>query len=98
MTATKEQRDQFWAMIKQWQQSGLTQIAFCKQNDISYHVFHYWFKLYKLEEKITSPFLPVTITPPVTQQQITIKGSNGIQLQVPMTDKCVGFLKQLLLC
>ena len=98
MHATKEQRAQFLAMIKQWQQSGLSQKLFCTNNNIAYHVFHYWYGVYKSEQKSTGTFLPVNITPPIAQEQITIKGNNGIQLQVPMTDKSVRFIKQLLLC
>lgn len=97
MHATKEQRTQFLAMIKQWQQSGLSQKVFCTENNIAYHVFHYWYGVYKSDQKSTGIFLPVKITPPVTQEQITIKGNSGIQLQVPMTDKSVRFIKQLLL-
>ena len=98
MPATKEQRTQFLAMIKQWQQSGLSQKLFCTENNIAYHVFHYWYRAYKSEQKSTGTFLPVNITPPETQEQITIKGNSGIQLHVSMTDKSVRFIKQLLLC
>ena len=97
MHATKEQRTQFLAMIKQWQQSGLSQKVFCTENNIAYHVFHYWYGVYKSDQKSTGSFLPVKITTPVTEEQITIKGNSGIQLQVPMTDKSVRFIKQLLL-
>ena len=97
MQAKKEQRAQNLEMIKQWQQSGTTQKAFCVANNIAYHVFHYWYGVYRSEQKTTSTFLPVNITPPVNQGQITITGLSGIQLQVPMTDQSVGFIKQLLL-
>lgn len=98
MHATKEQRAQFLAMIEQWQQSGLSQKVFCTENKIVYHVFHYWYGIYKSEQKSTGTFLPVNIIPPAAQEQITIKGNSVIQLQVPLTDKSVRFIKQLLLC
>ena len=97
MQATKEQRAQFLAMIKQWQQSGLSQKVFCEDNNIAYHVFHYWYGVYRSEQKSTGTFLPVGITGPAVQEQITLKGQSGIQLQVSMTDKSVRFIKQLLL-
>lgn len=97
MHATKEQRAQFLAMIKQWQQSGLSQKVFCIDNNIAYHVFHYWYGVYKSEQKSTGSFLPVNITSPVVQEQITLKGHSGIRLQVPLTDQSVQFIKQLLL-
>ena len=97
MHATKEQRAQFLAMIQQWQQSGLSQKVFCADKKIAYHVFHYWYGVYKSEQKSTGTFLPVSVTAPVAREQITLKGHSGIQLQVPMTDKSVRFVKQLLL-
>jgi|SRR5664279_1770720 len=97
MHATKEQRAQFLAMIKQWQQSGLSQKLFCTENNIAYHVFHYWYGVYKSEQISPESFLPVNVTSVAAQEQITISGLRGIQLQVPMTDKSVRFIKQLLL-
>lgn len=40
-------REQMFSMISNWQQSGLSQKAFCSQHDIPYHVFHYWYKVYR---------------------------------------------------
>lgn len=97
MRATKEQRTQFMAMINEWKQSGLSQKKFCVSNNTAYHVFHYWYGVYKSEQKPTGSFLPVSITPPVIQEQITISAYSGIQLQVPLTDQSVRFIKQLLL-
>jgi len=96
MHATKEQRAQFLAMINRWQQSSLSQKAFCTENKIAYHVFHYWYGVYKSEQKPSGTFLPVNITP-ITQEQIILKGHSGIELQVPITDRSVRFIKQLLL-
>jgi len=96
MHATKEQRAQFLAMINQWQQSSLSQKAFCTENKIAYHVFHYWYGVYKSEQKPSGTFLPVNITQ-VAQEQIILKGHSGIELQVPITDRSVRFIKQLLL-
>src|SRR3954449_6413246 len=40
-------REQMFSMITSWQQSGLSQKAFCQQNNIGYHVFHYWYKCFR---------------------------------------------------
>jgi hypothetical protein len=97
MHATKEQRSQFLSMIRQWQQSGLSQKVFCANNNMAYHVFHYWYGVYKSEPKSSGAFLPVNIAPTVSPEQIMISGLSGIQLQVPLTDQSVRFIKQLLL-
>jgi hypothetical protein len=97
MRAENEQRSQYMAMIRQWQQSGLSQKQFCTGNNIRYHVFHYWYKVYKSEQNATNSFLPVNIKSVARQEQITITGLNGLQVGLPFCDQAAGFIKQLLL-
>jgi len=33
--------------ISGWQQSGLTQKAWCEKNNVAYATFHYWYKRYR---------------------------------------------------
>ncbi len=40
-------RQQMFDMIICWQQSGLSQKAYCQQHNIRYHVFHYWYKCFR---------------------------------------------------
>jgi hypothetical protein len=47
MHATETRRQEMFSMIANWQQSGLTQKAYCIQNNIAYYVFHYWYKCYR---------------------------------------------------
>lgn len=35
-----------FSLIEVWKSSGKTQIEFCKEKDIAYHKFHYWFRKY----------------------------------------------------
>lgn len=35
--------------VRLWQQSGLTQKAWCEQNNVGYGTFHYWYKQYREE-------------------------------------------------
>jgi hypothetical protein len=96
MQDKKEHRLQKLQMIDQWQQSGLSQKSFCAANGIAYHVFHYWYGVYRSDKSTSGSFLPLQIQHPKNDQQITITGINGIQLQVPFTDQAVCFVKQLL--
>ena len=97
MQTKKEERAQCLEMISKWQQSGLTQKAFCTDNNIRYHIFHYWYKVYRTEQNVTSPFLPVNIKSIARQEQITITGLNGLQVRLQLTGQAVGFIKELLL-
>ena len=47
MQYDEQVQQQMFSMINEWQQSSLTQKAFCEQQSIRYHVFHYWYKRYR---------------------------------------------------
>ena len=47
MQSKEEIREQKFLMIEAWQQSGLSQKAWCSQETIAYHSFHYWYKKYR---------------------------------------------------
>ena len=97
MQSKKAQKAINLQMISMWQQSGLTQKAFCATNNIPYHVFHYWYRVYRSNQNPNSSFLPVNITSSAVHEQITITGVSGIKVQFELTDQSVGFIKQLLL-
>jgi hypothetical protein len=44
---SKGNQQQMFDRILQWQRSGLSQKAWCKQNDITYSSFHYWYKRFR---------------------------------------------------
>ena len=96
MQDKQEHRSQKLQMIDQWQQSGLSQKAFCQANGIAYHVFHYWYGVYRSDKNPSGSFLPLQIQHPKTDKPITITGVNGIQIRIPFTDMSVCFVKQLL--
>jgi|SRR5450432_1821940 len=97
MQNKKERRALSLQMITQWQQSGLTQKAFCMTNNIAYHVFHYWYGVYRSSQNTSGSFLPVTVTTTATLEPVTIIGINGIQVQLAFSDQSIRFVKQLLL-
>ena len=97
MQDKKLHRTQMLQMISQWQQGGLSQKDFCAANNIAYHVFHYWYGVYKTNQSDTGGFIPVNITRPVNHEQIVLTSISGIRIQLPFTDQSVLFIKQLLL-
>ena len=55
MQAPQETKETMFAHIRQWQVSGSSQKAFCQANQIRYHVFQYWYSLFKKADKKKSP-------------------------------------------
>lgn len=69
-------------MIGSWKQSGLSQKAYCEQNNIRYHVFHYWYKRYRgQQDAVGDPaFVPLNVkssTFPVSNSAIEILLPDG---------------------
>ena len=96
MQNKKEQREQMMLMITDWQASGLKQRDYCASNNIAYHVFHYWYGVYRANKTDAGSFLPVKLTSAASKEPITIVGVSGIKVQLPLTEQSIGFVKQLL--
>ncbi|MDP1764293.1 MAG: hypothetical protein Q8L07_10440 [Sediminibacterium sp.] len=96
MQNKKEQREQMMLMITDWQASGLKQREYCATNNIAYHVFHYWYSVYRANKTDTGSFLPVKVSSAASKEQISIVGVNGIQVQIPLTEQSIVFVKRLL--
>lgn len=65
MQSKEETKQQMFAMIEQWQQSKLSQKAWCLQAGISYHIFHYWYKRYRNRDNTagSSSFIELKVQP-----------------------------------
>jgi hypothetical protein len=69
---------QMFNMLTNWQQSGISQKAYCAQHDIKYHVFHYWYKRFRdsqVDNKEAGKFIPLQIQQPIPATKIA-----GIEL------------------
>ena len=87
--------DQHFAMIAAWQQSGQSQKQFCLQNNIVYHVFHYWYKIYRDQQPAGSgSFVTLSIVPQVqTNVELHLTDGKRIVFHQPVS---VEFLKALI--
>ncbi len=85
-----------YAWIESWQQSGISQNRFCKEEKLSSSTFNYWLKKYKQEKDRdtqadnhpVNTFLPVEVTEGLIRSDkdfITITYPNGIQVSCPMS-------------
>jgi hypothetical protein len=63
MQYDKQTRKDMYRTIASWKQSGLSQKAYCEQNNIRYYVFHYWYKRYRNQQGAVNdnPFIPLDI-------------------------------------
>lgn len=88
-------REHYFSMIATWQQSGQSQKKFCLQNDIAYHVFHYWYKVFRNHSADNrGSFVEVSISPkhqPNVEMHLT--GGRRIVFHQPVS---ADFLKALI--
>ena len=58
---------QKFSMIENWKASGQSQQLFCKENQVAYSNFHYWFKKYRAQHEEISKemFLPLQMKKPL---------------------------------
>ena len=68
-STTRQSRSEYWSQhIENWSNSDLTQVEYCRQNELNRHTFNYWKS--KLNRKETfRPFLPVSIQPESTSDK-----------------------------
>jgi hypothetical protein len=49
MAKNESVREQMFANIASWLTSDLSQKEWCRQQEMAYHVFHYWYRIYREE-------------------------------------------------
>lgn len=93
----KKTTEEKLSMIAEWKNSGLSQRAFCAAHNIAYHVFNYWYGVYRNKGKSSGTFLPIQIKEAgVIHQTIVIKGMQGYEIHLPMQEASIFFIRQLL--
>jgi len=73
-----EKREQMLEVVERWQQSGQSQEAFAKDNQLAVAKLRYWIR--QKREKQTGSF--VEISAPIVSGLI-IRYPNGVELQLP---------------
>jgi hypothetical protein len=90
-------REQMFSSIASWQQSDLSQKEWCRQQDISYHIFHYWYRVYREEHSQTDngdSFVKLSVKPEANSScEVVFTDGTKILFREPVT---VDYLKSLL--
>jgi hypothetical protein len=97
MTKNELVREQMFASIASWQQSDFSQKDWCKQKDIAYHVFHYWYRIYREghpQSANDNSFVSLSVKPEVnTSCEVVFADGTKILFREPVA---VQYLKSLL--
>jgi hypothetical protein len=96
MSKQEKSREIMFSKIREWQESGLSQKAFCQQYNVTYSNFHYWYKRFRDVDPQSSPgFIPLQIPDMESGIFASVIFSNGQTIQL---HQVVGpeYLKELL--
>ena len=85
---TPSSRPAYWQdHMERWQQSGQSQKAYCREQDLSYFRFQYWRRRFREDEQHDvqrtrpSGFVPVAPTRSGLPSGLSVVLPNGIQLR-----------------
>ena len=97
MAKNESVREEMFASTGSWQQSDLSQKEWCRQQDISYHIFHYWYKVYREvhpQAGNESSFVKLSVKPEADAScEVVFTDGTKILFREPVT---VHYLKSLL--
>lgn len=71
-------KQQMFLMIESWQQSGISQKAFCEQQGVKFHTFYYWYKRYRNEHIVGEGG-----TPGFVKLQVETTSAAAIEIHFP---------------
>jgi len=84
MSIQEKRKEEMYSLLDEQVESGLSQVQFCQNQQISIATFSYWRKKYLMEKqpKSTNQFIPIQIkTPPINIAPIEIQLPNQIILR-----------------
>lgn len=77
----KHTSQEMQGVIKEWQTSGLSKKAFCRQRNIKYQTFHYWCK--RLTETSSPGFTEVVVDSGLGVGKFEIIFPSGVRMILP---------------
>ena len=89
----KQTSEQMEGVIKEWETSGLSKKAFCRQRNIKYQTFHYWCK--RLLQTSFPGFTEVTLDSGPGAGKFEIIFPTGVRMILP-GEPSPGWLREVL--
>jgi len=78
-----EELRRYWkSHVDQWSESGLSQLEYCRKNDLIPHRFTYWKRKFK---KLHFPvaFVQIPEPVPINMEGLKLNIGRGLQLEIP---------------
>jgi hypothetical protein len=95
MQQVKVSKADMFNHIRAWQKSGISQKQFCHEQNIAYHIFHYWYGKYREAQAGESGSF-IQLSSPISSQipfaEFTFPGGARILFHQPVS---IEYLKAL---
>jgi hypothetical protein len=89
-------REKMFANIASWQGSGLSQKEWCRQQEMPYHIFHYWYRRYREQHSgpaSNNTFVRLTVPADDASCEVILADGTKIVFREPVPAQ---YLKSLL--
>lgn len=84
MRRSEKRKEEMYLALELWQESGLSQRAFCQKEGLNYQVFGYWLKKYRQGKNPPrvkpNGFVGLNVDSPSFSEGISIRYPNGVVL------------------
>ena len=80
--AQQKSREEWKRRIREWEDSGLTQVEYCKQNELKISAFLYWRKNLSEKKQPRPSFVEVSLSPTNRFSPIRIEIGNRFSVEV----------------
>jgi len=98
MANNESVREGMFKKIEAWKRSGQSQKVWCSEQNVAYHIFHYWYGQYRKSQAVTSTnqdFVSLTVKPASTSSTCEVVYPDGTRV-VFHEPVSVSYLKSLL--
>ncbi len=92
---SSESLESLWRdRLQQWQESSLTQTAWCQQNNLNSHQLSYWKRKFR-DQSSRGKLVPLSVPPETSRlTTVTVTLPSGIHLKV-QTDNIIDLVREL---
>ncbi len=78
-----EERVTFWkSHLDQWSESGISQLAYCRQHSLIPHRFGYWKRKFK-QQNFPVEFVQIPDSMQIHQPDLKLNIGSGLQIEIP---------------
>ena len=78
----EQRKQEMYQLVEQWQASGQSRTAWCRENNLSRSTFRNWWQKYQEEYGLTETTKPVTLTDEPSFVPIDVAGRHSDQLLI----------------